>query len=156
MEQAQQLIYLEAALRETLRLYPSVPCMIKNATRDVVFGDGTFIEKGTRVGLPVYAMGRMTYLWGPDAEDFKPERWIDTETGKLIHVSPYKFVSFNAGPRTCLGVKLALLEMKIVASSVLSRFNIEVLKPEEVKYDVSLTLPIHGELRTKVHVARAA
>ncbi|TMW62725.1 hypothetical protein Poli38472_005343 [Pythium oligandrum] len=153
MEQAQLLTYLEAALRETLRLYPSVPMTIKSAAEDAVLCDGTFVRKGSRVGMPIYAMGRMTYLWGPDAEEFKPERWIDPATGKIIHVSPYKFLSFNAGPRMCLGMNLALLEMKIVASSVLSRFDIEVLKPEEVKYDFSLTLPIRGELQVNIHDA---
>ncbi|TMW62720.1 hypothetical protein Poli38472_005338 [Pythium oligandrum] len=156
MEQAQQLTYLEAALRETLRLYPSAPMTIKSAAEDAVLCDGTFIEKGSRVGMPIYAMGRMTYLWGPDAEEFKPERWVDPETGKIIHVSPYKFLSFNAGPRMCLGMNLALLEMKIVASSVLSRFDIEVLKPEEVKYDFSLTFPIRGELRVNVASAKTS
>ncbi|TMW62723.1 hypothetical protein Poli38472_005341 [Pythium oligandrum] len=150
MEQVQQLTYLEATLKETLRLYPSVPCLPKSADRDVVLCDGSFIKKGSRVAIPAYAMGRMPYIWGPDAEEFKPERWIDPETGKIIPVSPFKFFSFNAGPRMCLGMNLALLEMKIVAASVLSRFEISVLNDKEVTYDFSMTLPVLGAMRVDV------
>ncbi|TMW62718.1 hypothetical protein Poli38472_005336 [Pythium oligandrum] len=149
MEQVQQLTYLEAALKETLRLYPPVPSTMKSAARDVVLCDGTFVKKGSTVETPMYAMGRLLHVWGPDAEEFKPERWIDPETGKILHVSPYKFITFNAGPRMCLGMNLALLEIKIVAASVLSRFDVEVLSHDDVKYNLSLTLPIRGELRVK-------
>ncbi|TMW62719.1 hypothetical protein Poli38472_005337 [Pythium oligandrum] len=150
MEQAHQLTYLEAALKESMRIRPSIPMTIKSAAEDAVLCDGTFIEKGSRVSMPIFAMGRMTQLWGPDADEFNPERWIDPTTGKLIQVSPYKYLAFNAGPRTCMGMNLALLEMKIVAASVMSRFEIEVVKPNEVTYDFSVTFPIRGELQVNV------
>lgn len=126
MDQVAQLVYLEASLKETLRLHPPVPLNMKQAKRDVLLCDGTFVKAGSCIMIPSYAIGRMEHVWGPDAKQFKPERWIDTQTGKITSVSPFKFIVFGAGPRKCLGVNLALNEMKVVASCVLSRFHLEL------------------------------
>ncbi|OWZ17404.1 hypothetical protein PHMEG_0008650 [Phytophthora megakarya] len=150
MSDVSQLVYLEAALKETLRLHPSVPVEPKQTVEDTTLSDGTFVPAGTAIGLATYAMARMPQVWGPDAEEFKPERWIDPATGKLLAVSAYKFASFNAGPRMCLGMNLAMLEMKLVAAGILTKFHIEVLNPDEVTYDLSLTLPVKGALNVKV------
>ncbi|TMW62705.1 hypothetical protein Poli38472_005323 [Pythium oligandrum] len=150
MEQVQRLTYLEACLKESLRLYPAVPLNAKLAVKDVVLSDGTVIFEGQTVGIPAYANSRMKYVWGPDAAVYNPDRWIDPETGKLTNFSAFKFFSFNAGPRTCLGMNLAMLEMKIVVASLLSRLEIQVLEPEKVTYKFSLTLPVKGEMHTRI------
>ncbi|KAG7390172.1 hypothetical protein PHYPSEUDO_008626 [Phytophthora pseudosyringae] len=150
MEDVSQLVYLESALKETLRLHPSVPVEPKQTLVDTTLSDGTFVPAGSAIGLATYAMGRMPKVWGPDAEEFKPERWIDDTTGKLLLVSAYKFASFNAGPRMCLGVNLAMLEMKLVVVGLLSKFHLQVVNPEHVTYDLSLTLPVKGALTVKV------
>ncbi|TMW62714.1 hypothetical protein Poli38472_005332 [Pythium oligandrum] len=149
-EQVQQLTYLEAALKESLRLYPIVAFQSRHAMEDVVLRDGTFIPKDTHVGMPSYSMGRMEHVWGPDATEYKPERWIDPETTKLIAVSAFKFTAFHSGPRICLGMNLAMLEMKIVAASLLSRMDIEILNEDQITYDFSITLPIRGEMLATV------
>ncbi|GMF43779.1 unnamed protein product [Phytophthora fragariaefolia] len=150
MQDVSQLVYLEASLKETLRLHPSVPVEPKQTVENTTLSDGTFIPAGSAIGLATYAMGRMPQVWGPDAEEFKPERWIDPATGKLIPISSYKFASFNAGPRMCLGMSLAMLEMKLVVAGLLSQFHVEVLNPDEVTYDLSLTLPVKGALNVSV------
>ncbi|GLE00377.1 hypothetical protein PINS_up009134 [Pythium insidiosum] len=150
LEEVQQLTYLEAALKETLRLYPSVPFNTKHVEEDIVLSDGTFVRKGWNVALPSFVMGRLEHVWGPDACEFKPERWIDENTGKLVHVPASKFIAFNAGPRLCLGMNLAMMEMKIVVASLLSKLDLEVIDPQNVTYDFSLTLPVHGSMPTRV------
>nr|CAB3466835.1 unnamed protein product [Digitaria exilis] len=85
--------YLHAAISETLRLYPAVPVDGKMADEDDILPNGYRVMKGDGVYYTIYAMGRMTYLWGEDAEDFKPERWL--VNGVFQQESPYKFVSFN-------------------------------------------------------------
>ncbi|GAB9470734.1 Cytochrome p450 [Globisporangium polare] len=151
MEHSQQLVYLEAALRETLRLYPSVPTNIKQANKDVMLSDGTFIRNKEGAVISSYVLGRMPHVWGLDAKEFKPERWIDPSTGKIVAASAFKFNAFHAGPRMCLGMNLAMMEMKIVAAMVLAKFHLELVPGQHVTYDLSLTHPIKGELLMKVN-----
>lgn len=156
-EQLHQLVYLEAALKETLRLHPSVPDNLKVCVKDTVLSDGTFVKAGTTIDFPSYALGRMTNLWGADALEFRPERWVDASTGKLVTVSAYKFAVFNAGPRTCLGMNLAMMEMKTVAATLLSRFCFKLVPGQTITYDLSLTLPIKGSMMMTVsHAAQGA
>lgn len=146
MEDVAELVYLNAALHETLRLYPSVPMANKKSLKDTVLSDGTFVREGAVVFMSFYSIGRLKHVWGEDAVEFKPERWIDAETGNFTAKPASKFVAFNAGPRMCLGKNLALLEMKVVAATVLSKFHLTVTEPEKVTYARSLTMPMKDGL----------
>ncbi|KAG7378584.1 hypothetical protein PHYBOEH_000300 [Phytophthora boehmeriae] len=147
IEGCQRLVFLEATIRETLRLFPVVPMTGRSATRDVHLYDGTFVKTGTQVLMPHYAMGRMSTVWGPDVDEFKPERWIDTDTGKLKVMSPFKYSVFIGGPRICLGMKFALAEMKISLASMLSQFDLKTVNdPFETTYRMSITLQIKGPM----------
>lgn len=150
MGQMHELVYLEAALKETLRLFPSVPFFRRRAKSDVVLSDGTFVRADSTVALATYAMARMPFVWGEDAAQFKPERWLDPESGRLHCVSPFKFSAFNAGSRTCVGKNLAMLEMKLLVVGLLRRFRIAVDRPERVTYDCSMSLAIKGPLLARV------
>ncbi|XLR24685.1 hypothetical protein S83_052585 [Arachis hypogaea] len=72
-------------------------------------------------------MGRFEDIWGKDCLEFKPERWI-SEKGGTIRVPSYKFFSFNAGPRTCMGKDLSFIQMKMVASAILRNYHIQVVE----------------------------
>uniref|UniRef100_K3W7E9 Cytochrome P450 n=2 Tax=Globisporangium ultimum (strain ATCC 200006 / CBS 805.95 / DAOM BR144) TaxID=431595 RepID=K3W7E9_GLOUD len=151
MDDVAQLTYLEAALRENLRLNPVLPLNIRMALRDTTLYDGTVIKEGTRFIFPHYAMGRLERNWGPDAAEFKPERWIDPDTGKLIQVSPFKFTAFLGGPRMCLGMKFAFMELKITMASILSKFEVTTVRdPFSYEYLATATLSIKGPLNVKV------
>ncbi|EER92037.1 hypothetical protein BDA96_01G343100 [Sorghum bicolor] len=135
--------YLHAALTETLRLYPSVPMDNKQCFGDDVLPDGCSVSKGDIVFYVPYAMGRMEYLWGKDAEVFRPERWLD-QNGEFQQESPFKFTAFQAGPRICLGKEFAYRQMKIFAA-VLFRFFVFRLRDGEkatVNYRTMITLHI--------------
>ncbi|KAL4158332.1 hypothetical protein PRNP1_004110 [Phytophthora ramorum] len=155
MLQANELVYLEAALKETLRLYPAVPTNIREALEDVVLCDGTVVKAGETVSWSTYALGRMPHVWGEDAKEFKPERWVDAD-GKLIAVSPFKYPLFSAGPRVCLGGKLALMEMKITAASVLSKYHFTIVPGQNVTYRIGLTFGMKNGLHVKVSEAAPA
>ncbi|ETN07353.1 hypothetical protein PPTG_23171 [Phytophthora nicotianae INRA-310] len=145
LEDTQQLVYLEAVVRETLRLFPVAAVSGRSATRDVRLYEGTLIKAGTRIVLPHYCMGRMTTVWGPDVDEFKPERWIDPISGKIKMVSPFKFSVFFGGPRICLGMKFALAEVKITLAKLLSQFDFKTVKdPFDFTYRASITLQIKG------------
>ncbi|XBI76230.1 hypothetical protein VPH35_069493 [Triticum aestivum] len=113
--------YLHAAITETLLLYPGVPVDGKMADEDDVLPNGQRVIKGDGMNYMIYAMGRMKYLWGEDAEELRPERWL--VNGVFQQESPYKFIAFNAGPRICLGREFAYRQMKIVAATLIQFFR---------------------------------
>lgn len=140
-DEADKLIYLKAALAETLRLYPSVPEDFKYVISDDVLPDGTLVPAGSNVTYSIYSVGRMKAIWGEDCMEFRPERWLSTEGDRFDPPKDgYKFVAFNAGPRTCLGKDLAYLQMKSVASAVLLRYRLTPVPGHRVEQKMSLTL----------------
>ncbi|KAK4487402.1 hypothetical protein RD792_005965, partial [Penstemon davidsonii] len=148
-EALEKMHYLHAALTETLRLYPAVPVDAKICLSDDTMPDGFSIKRGDMVSYQPYAMGRMRFIWGDDAQDFKPERWLD-ENGCFRSESPFKFTAFQAGPRICLGKEFAYRQMKIF-SSVLLRCFIFRLSDEKraVKYRTMINLHIDGGLSVR-------
>ncbi|XP_031096202.1 cytochrome P450 86A22 [Ipomoea triloba] len=139
-EEVDQLIYLKAALSETLRLYPSVPEDSKHVITDDVLPDGTFVPAGSNITYSIYSVGRMKFIWGEDCLEFKPERWLSKDGKKFELDDQFRFVSFNAGPRICLGKNLAYLQMKSIAAAVLLRHRLAVAPGHKVEQKMSLTL----------------
>ncbi|XP_044502185.1 cytochrome P450 86A8-like [Mangifera indica] len=150
-EEVDRLIYLKAALSETLRLYPPVPEDSKHVISDDVLPDGTFVPAGSSVTYSIYATGRMRSTWGDDCLEFRPERWLSSDGKKFMMHNSYKFVAFNAGPRICLGKDLAYLQMKSVAAAVLLRHRLTVVAGHKVEQKMSLTLFMKYGLKVNVH-----
>nr|VDD41287.1 unnamed protein product [Brassica oleracea] len=150
-DEIDRLVYLKAALSETLRLYPSVPEDSKHVENDDVLPDGTFVPAGSSVSYSIYAAGRMKSTWGEDCLEFIPERWISPIDGKFINHDQYRFVAFNAGPRICLGKDLAYLQMKTIAAAVLLRHRLTVVPGHKVEQKMSLTLFMKNGLLVNLH-----
>ncbi|WZY97560.1 hypothetical protein YC2023_069889 [Brassica napus] len=148
VKELNDMVYLQAALSETMRLYPPIPMEMKQATEDDVFPDGTFLSKGSRVYFAIYAMGRMESIWGKDCEVFRPERWI--QAGSFVSDDQFKYVVFNAGPRLCLGKTFAYLQMKTVAASVLMRYSVKVDPDHVVVPRVTTTLYMKHGLKVTI------
>lgn len=137
--------YLHAALTETLRLYPAAPLDGRCSDMDDILPDGYRVKKGDGVYYLAYAMGRMPYIWGGDAEEFRPERWL--KNGIFQPESPFKFIAFHAGPRICLGKEFAYRQMKIVSIALLRFFRFKLAdETKNVTYRTMFTLHIHGGL----------
>ncbi|TMW94023.1 hypothetical protein EJD97_010866 [Solanum chilense] len=142
--------YLHAALTETLRLYPSIPTDPKLCFSDDTFPDGFSVNKGDMVSYLPYAMGRMKFIWGDDAEEYKPERWLDRH-GFFRHESPFKFTAFQAGPRICLGKQFAYRQMKIFSAVLLHYFVFKLSDDKNtVNYRTMISLQIDGGLHVDV------
>ncbi|KAL8119104.1 cytochrome P450 704C1-like [Apium graveolens] len=144
--------YLHAALTETLRLFPAVPLDGRCADMDDILPDGYKLRKGDSVYYLAYAMGRSQDIWGDDAEDFRPERWLVDGTFKPE--SPFKFVSFHAGPRICLGKDFAYRQMKIVSIALLHYFRFKLAdddRNKNVTYRTMMTLQIEEGLHLRAH-----
>ncbi|KAF5192722.1 Cytochrome p450 [Thalictrum thalictroides] len=140
--------YLHATLTETLRLYPAVPVDGRCADMDDILPDGFRLKKGDGVYYIAYPMGRMTYIWGEDAEVFRPERWLNN--GVFQPESSFKFVAFHAGPRICLGKDFAYRQMKIIAMVLLRFFRFKLADENtRVTYRTMFTLQIKGGLHLK-------
>ncbi|KAI9109141.1 hypothetical protein K1719_019764 [Acacia pycnantha] len=151
-DEADRLVYLKAALAETLRLYPSVPQDFKYAVADDVLPDGTFVPAGSTVTYSIYSVGRMKEIWGDDCMEFKPERWLSVEGDRFEPPKDgFRFVAFNAGPRTCLGKDLAYLQMKSVAAAVLLRYRLSPVPDHRVEQKMSLTLFMKNGLHVFLH-----
>ncbi|KAJ4960369.1 hypothetical protein NE237_020279 [Protea cynaroides] len=137
-EEVRKMEYLQAALSEALRLYPSVPVDIKEVIEDEVFPDGTVLQKGEKVFYAIYAMGRMETIWGKDCKEFKPERWL--KDGRFMSKSAYKFTTFNGGPRLCIGKDFAYFQMKFVGASIIYNYQVKMVENYPVVPRLALTM----------------
>ncbi|XP_044467528.1 cytochrome P450 704C1-like [Mangifera indica] len=145
-----QMHYLHAALSETLRLYPAVPVDPKVCFSDDTLPDGFSVKKGDMIAYVPYAMGRMKDIWGNDAEEFRPERWLN-ENGHFQPKSSFIFTSFQGGPRICLGKEFAYRQMKIFSMILLGSYKFKLNdESKPVKSRTALTLHIDGGLHLRV------
>ncbi|CAN4105493.1 unnamed protein product [Withania somnifera] len=140
--------YLQAALSEALRLYPSVPVDHKEVVDDDVFPDGTVLKKGTKVVYAIYTMGRMEAIWGKDCREYRPERWL--RDGRYMSEPAYRFTAFNGGPRLCLGKDFAYYQMKFTAASILYRYHVKVVEGHPVMPKMALTMYLKYGLQVEL------
>ncbi|KAF7129341.1 hypothetical protein RHSIM_Rhsim10G0047400 [Rhododendron simsii] len=119
---------LTMVLNESLRLYPPVATISREALKDMKFGD-IEVPKGVHLMCPIVALQTDPEFWGPDSYEFKPERFANGIAGacKLPHL----YMPFGAGPRGCLGQFLALAELKLLIALILSNFSF-TLSPDYV------------------------
>lgn len=89
LEELKKMVYLQAALSESLRLYPPVPIDMKEVIEDDVFPGRSVVKKGARVMYCIYSMARMEDVWGKYCLEIKPERWI--KDGQFVNESQFKY-----------------------------------------------------------------
>ncbi|KAG7548472.1 Cytochrome P450 superfamily [Arabidopsis suecica] len=148
MEFLNKLVYLHGSLYEAMRLYPPVPFERLSPVKQDKLPSGHEVDPSMKVLIFVYALGRMKAIWGDDALKFKPERWVSM-TGGLVEVPSSKFFSFNAGPRACLGKKLAMTQMKTVVVEILQNYDVQVVEGQKIE-------PAPGPILRMKHGLRAA
>ncbi|KMT10307.1 hypothetical protein BVRB_5g120590 [Beta vulgaris subsp. vulgaris] len=155
LEEVKDMVYIHAALYESMRLYPPVPLDTKQANANDVLPDGTLVQKGSWVTYHPYAMGRMESIWGIDWAEYRPERWLEVGTGevnwKFVPKDPYSYPVFQAGPRVCLGKDMAFLQMKRVVAGILERFRVVPVVDDgfEPVYIPNLTAKMQGGLQVR-------
>lgn len=123
-QEIQDMKYLELVIKETERLFPSVP-LIGRITENEIKIAGKVVPPNTGVVVNILGMG-YNEKYFPDAHIVDPERF-DKDNREGAH--PYDYVPFSAGPRNCIGQKFAMLEMKSVLSKIVRNF--EILPPVE-------------------------
>ncbi|XP_053603014.1 cytochrome P450 4d2-like [Plodia interpunctella] len=116
---AGQLKYLEAVIKETLRLYPPVPAIVRMVEKEFTLPSGFKLIPDVGVAIHIWALHRNPTFWGKDAEEFRPGRFLDTN---LKH--PAAFMPFSFGARNCIGSRYAMMSMMIVIATLVRRFKI--------------------------------
>lgn len=137
-----------AVFYETLRLYPPIPFEIRQCMQDSMLPDGTFLPRESVLVWCLWAMQRSKITWGEDADDFRPERFL--EDGKLISRSAPEFPVFYGGSRTCLGKKMAEAIAVQVIPTMAWLFDFTPIDDKERVSGSSLTLPMKGGLPVTV------
>ncbi|VBB72721.1 Putative cytochrome P450 E-class, group I [Podospora comata] len=127
--------YLNAVCSEVLRYFPPAPVTIRVAACDTSI-QGRHIPKGTQFMIIPWAINKSEALWGPDAREFKPDRWVPKdETDKSAAsggaTSNYAFLTFLHGPRSCIGQQFAKAEFACMLATWVGRFEMELENKEE-------------------------
>ncbi|KAG4919118.1 hypothetical protein JHK85_057399 [Glycine max] len=129
-------------MNEVLRLYPPAPNVQRQAREDIKVDDIT-VPNGTNLWIDVVAMHHDPEVWGKDANEFKPERFMDDVNGGCNHKMGY--LPFGFGGRMCVGRNLTFLEYKIVLTLLLSRFTFKLSPGYNHSPSIMLSLrPSHG------------
>ncbi|CAH1430985.1 unnamed protein product [Lactuca virosa] len=120
-----------------------------NSKEPEILPSGHHVSQNTRIILYYYGMGRMEKIWGKDCTEFKPERWI-SEKGGIKHEPSSKFVAFSGGPRTCLGKDMSFTQLKIVASTIIYHYHIELVEGHPVIPSASMVLMMKHGLKVRL------
>jgi cytochrome P450 len=134
----QSLPYLEAVMLEAMRIHSGVGLMLERIvpSEGFTFPDGRYIPAGTIVGMNPWVIHRNEEVFGPDVETFRPERWLqyDDESEEGYEARKKKMkganLAFGAGPRTCIGKFLSMLESYKLIATMFGMFDVSCYSPD--------------------------
>ncbi|XP_047388809.1 cytochrome P450 3A9-like [Sciurus carolinensis] len=132
--------YLDMVVNETLRLYPVVQRIVRVCKNDVEI-NGVFIPKGTVVAVPIYSLHQNPKYW-PEPEKFSPERFSKKNKDSI---NPYVYMPFGNGPRNCIGMRFALMNMKLALIRVLQNFSFHPCKETQIPLKLSRKILLQPE-----------
>ncbi|KAG5883146.1 hypothetical protein JTB14_033397 [Gonioctena quinquepunctata] len=138
---------MERFIKESLRLYPSVPFIGRVFEEDMVI-NGYLLPKGEPVHFHIFDIHRNPKYW-TDPEIFDPDRFLPDN---CVDRHPFAYVPFSAGPRNCIGQKFAILEQKAVLCGILKNFILEPIDtPENLLLVPDMVLRTHNHsIRVKL------
>lgn len=147
-----KLKYIEAVLRETIRLHPTVPNvgLHTKSGEDVLIGNGKYRIGGKDVAmLGIAALHRDPKVWGADANDFRPERMLN---GGFEALPPNSWKPFGTGMRSCIGRGFAWQEATMAVALILQRFQVEMAEPSyEMNIRQTLTIkPVGWHIKVRL------
>ncbi|XP_044469627.1 cytochrome P450 CYP82D47-like [Mangifera indica] len=128
------LVYLQAIVKETLRLYPPGPVIPRSANTDCTLSNGFHVAAGTRVMLNVWKIQHDERVW-PNPNEFHPERFLTDNKDTEVRGLNFELIPFGCGRRACAGISLALQVVHLTLASLLQCF--EVMKPSNVAVDMT-------------------
>ncbi|CAL1268169.1 unnamed protein product [Larinioides sclopetarius] len=141
--------YLDCVLKESQRIYPSVPFIARQINEDTNIC-GYPIPKGTLSLVHIHSLHR-DERWFPNPEKFDPDRFLPEN---CTNRHPFAYIPFSAGPRNCIGQRFAQMEEKIIVSTVLRHYTLESLDqrdklPPAPELILRSSLPIRIKIRPR-------
>uniref|UniRef100_A0A2K6FI76 unspecific monooxygenase n=1 Tax=Propithecus coquereli TaxID=379532 RepID=A0A2K6FI76_PROCO len=127
-----QMEYLEMVVNETLRLFPIAARLERVCKKDAEI-KGVFIPKGVVVMIPTYVLHQDPKYW-PEPEEFRPERFSKKNKD---NIDPYTYLPFGIGPRNCIGMRFALMNMKLALAKILQNFSFKPCKETQIPVKLS-------------------
>jgi cytochrome P450 len=144
-EHIDRLVLVEQVLKESMRLYPPVPAMTRQAIADARIGEHA-VPKGSSVLMSIYAIHRHAKRWERPHE-FDPARFAPANEASIPR---YQYMPFGAGPRICIGMPFAMIEATAILATLLQRARFEWAGKEEPVPVARVTLIPKGGMPLKV------
>ncbi|KAJ8770625.1 hypothetical protein K2173_021272 [Erythroxylum novogranatense] len=125
------LVYLQAVVKESLRLYPPSPLILRAAKEDCTLSAGYHIPAGTRLMINAWKIQYDERVW-PNAQEFKPERFLTYHKETDLRGQSFELIPFGSGRRSCPGISLALQVVHFILASLLHAFEVKNPSGEDV------------------------
>jgi cytochrome P450 len=135
--------WLDAVIKESMRLLPPVPLQARVAEREASIG-GVFVPQGARIVLNAFLTNRAAERYAEPAS-FWPERWA------TINPSAFEYLVFSAGPRNCPGYLLGMAMLKVAVAAILLRFRVEFSSDQRIDYVARPLLRPRGRIAAILH-----
>lgn len=132
-----QLEYIEQILRETLRLNPVAPYVLRRCKKDTKIRNCT-IPRDTTIIVNLYTLQRRQDVYGPTANEFNPDRFHPDEVKKR---NPHAFAPFSLGPRNCIGMRYSFIAMKVILATLLRNYRFTTnltMADVSMRYEITL------------------
>ncbi len=150
-EHVPKLPYLDAVMKESMRLYPPAHIIGREATRTITVGKWVLPPRTTVLMSP-WALHHDATFW-PDPLAFRPSRWLD---GSAEKVPKNAYLPFGGGPRVCIGTHFATMESILVLATVLRRARFERASVDEVKLQPAITLRPRNGIPMRIALRKRA
>ena len=142
-----KLTFMEMCLKETMRLFPVLPFIARHSSEEVQLEDN-IIPKGVTVVMPIFNIQRDKKSWGEDAGEFNPDRFLPENISK---VHTHSYIPFGGGPRICIGMKYAMMNMKTVLAHFHLKYRVSTsIKYESLTYKLAISLKICQKYLMKI------
>eukprot|EP00099_Drosophila_melanogaster_P017938 NP_608916.1 Cyp4ac1 [Drosophila melanogaster] len=146
MFQFNKLVYLECVIKESLRMFPSVPFIGRQCVEETVV-NGMVMPKDTQISIHIYDIMRDPRHF-PKPDLFQPDRFLPENT---VNRHPFAYVPFSAGQRNCIGQKFAILEMKVLLAAVIRNFKLlPATQLEDLTFENGIVLRTQENIKVKL------